>query len=92
MEKSFPLHTRRSMLIWLVLVTLTAVTYLVGEAGLGGRGIMLLVLAVTLFKSHLVVGHFMGLRDAGLLWRMIMGGYLLVVGGMIAIAYQMSIQ
>ncbi|MDD5330814.1 MAG: cytochrome C oxidase subunit IV family protein [Sulfuricella sp.] len=90
-KPSQPRFVRPCTLIWLALVTLTGVTYTIGDAGLGGRNVMLLVLAITLLKSQMIAGYFMGLRKTSLLWRAIMGGYLIVVGGMIAIAYLMGI-
>jgi hypothetical protein len=74
-----------------VLIALTIVTYSIGEAGLGGQGVMLAVLAITMLKSQMIAGYFMGLRKTSLLWRAIMGGWLAIVGGMIAVAYLMGI-
>jgi cytochrome c oxidase subunit 4 len=78
---------RPCTLVWLLLVGLTGVTFAVGEAHLSGLGIVAFVLAMTLLKAQLVAGWFMGLRQAPLLWRLVVGGYLTVVGGGIAVAY-----
>jgi caa(3)-type oxidase subunit IV len=86
-----PHFVRPCTRIWLALVALTVVTYSIGEAGLGGRNIMLVVLAITLLKSQMIAGYFMGLRKSSLLWRAIMGTWLLIVGGMIAVAYLMGL-
>ena len=48
---------------------------------------MLTLLAIALVKGQMVAHYFMGLRRTRLLWRGIVLGYFLVVGGLIAIAY-----
>lgn len=87
-----PHFVRPCTRVWLALVALTLVTYSIGEAGLGGRNIMLLVLAITLLKGQLIASFFMGLRKSSLLWRAIMGAWLIIVGGMIAVAYLMGLK
>ncbi len=91
MDQAKPL-IRPCTRVWLLLVALTLVTFGVGEAGLGGTRIMLAVLAITLLKSQMVAGFFMGLRRTRLMWRLIMLAYLAVVGGMIALAYLMGVK
>jgi hypothetical protein len=63
------------------------VTYGIGNLGLGGTQVVMLVLIITFIKSEMVAGFFMGLRKTSLLWRAIMASYLVIVGGGIAIAY-----
>ncbi|MDD5240496.1 MAG: cytochrome C oxidase subunit IV family protein [Sulfuricella sp.] len=87
-----PHFVRPCTRIWLALITLTAVTYSIGEAGLGGKNIMLLVLGITLLKSQMIASYFMGLRKASPMWRIIMASWLVIVGGMIASAYLMGLQ
>ena len=85
---SSPFQSNRfSTLIWLVLTGLTLLTLGIGEAGLAGRGVMLALLAISFLKGQLVANYFMGLRHAGWLWRGIILGYFVLVGGMIAVAY-----
>ena len=83
--KRFPLHP--CTLTWLVLVGLTAVTFGIGEAGLGGARVTAILLGIALVKSRLVAGVFMGLRATRPLWRLIMGTYLLLVCTLIKLAY-----
>jgi cytochrome c oxidase subunit IV len=83
---------RFSTQIWAILVALTVVTFGIGEAGLAGRGVMLTLLAISFVKGQMVANYFMGLRHAGWLWRGIILGYFLVVGGMIAIAYLIGLR
>jgi len=81
-----------STIIWLVLALLTIVTFSLGEAGMSGKGVMLTLLAITMVKSQLVANYFMGLRKTRLLWRAIMFGYFVIVGGLIALAYLMGLK
>ena len=81
-----------STIIWLALLALTAITFSLGEAGLSGKGVMLTLLAITMIKSQLVANYFMGLRKTKFLWRAIMFGYFIIVGGLIAMAYLMSLK
>jgi hypothetical protein len=83
--KRFPL--RPCTLTWLALAGLTVVTFGIGEAGIGGGRVTAILLAIALVKSHLVAGVFMGLRATRPLWRLIMGTYLLLVCGLIGLAY-----
>ena len=78
--------------VWLVLAVLTIMTFSLGEAGMAGKGVMLTLLAITMIKSQLVANYFMGLRRTKFLWRVIMFGYFAIVGGLIAVAYLMSLK
>lgn len=87
-----PRSIRPCTTIWLVLMILTGATYSIGDAGLGGTNIMLTVLAIAFVKSQMIASFFMGLRNSGLMWRLIMGGYLVLVTSMIAVAYLIAIK
>lgn len=63
----------------------------VGQAGLGGIGIVTLVLLSTLVKTQLVADYFMGLKRTRPLWRAIVTIYLLLVIAMIGLAYWLSL-
>ena len=78
--------------IWLTLVALTIVTFSLGEAGMSGKSVMLTLLAITMIKSQLVANYFMALRKTKFLWRAIMFGYFIIVGGLIAMAYLMGLK
>lgn len=78
---------RFATLIWLALVMLTVLTFLIGEEVNAGKTVMLSVLAISLIKGQLIANYFMGLRHVSWLWRGIILGYFVIVGGMIAIAY-----
>lgn len=78
--------------VWLVLIVLTSITYAIGEAGLGGLGITLIVLGTAAVKVELVASYFMGLRRTRWLWRGLMLGWLILVTGLITIAYLTSVK
>lgn len=78
--------------IWLALLALTIATYRIDILGFSGKNTTLMLLAITLFKSQMVANYLMGLYTTRLLWRGIMLGYFLIVGGLIAIAYLMGLQ
>jgi Prokaryotic Cytochrome C oxidase subunit IV len=65
---------------WLALVLATGATLWLGEhAGAWGPASAVLVLALAAFKGWLVVDEFMGLRQAPVLWRRLLLGWLLGV-------------
>jgi caa(3)-type oxidase subunit IV len=78
---------RFATLIWLALVILTIITFCIREEVSAGKTVMLSVLLISLIKGQLIANYFMGLRHVSWLWRGIILGYFVVVGGMIAIAY-----
>jgi caa(3)-type oxidase subunit IV len=80
-----------STAIWLILVALTVATFSIGEADMSGKHIMLMLLAITMIKGQMVANYFMALRQTRLLWRVIMFGYFVIVGGLIALAYLMGL-
>lgn len=74
-------------IVWLLLLALTVATYNIDMLGISGKYTMLTLLAITMLKSQMVANYFMGLRKTRRLWRGIMLGYFLIVGGLIALAY-----
>ena len=87
MEKTHTARLRPCTVIWLLLLTLTVVTYVAAEWGLQGEGLVAGVLLIALFKGQLVADWFMGLRRVGSFWRPVLSGYLLIVGSFIAAAF-----
>jgi uncharacterized membrane protein YgdD (TMEM256/DUF423 family) len=76
--------------VWSVLVVATGLTFAAGEFTahtIPGRGLMLGVLGLALFKGSLVILDFMELRHAPALWRRGVLGWLLLVVGGIVVAY-----
>ena len=89
-------HTTQSALLstitWLILVLLTITTFYIGENGMTGSNVMFVLLIITMIKSQMVANYFMELRYTKLVWRCIMFGYFLIVGGLIAIAYLIGLE
>ncbi len=78
--------------VWLFLLIATGLTWYLGEAGPeGGMSIAFAILAIAFVKCRFVAWDFMGLSHANLFWRSLMLGWLILVLGLIAIAYRMGI-
>ncbi|MDR2875581.1 MAG: cytochrome C oxidase subunit IV family protein [Methylobacillus sp.] len=77
-------------LIWLALVALTLTTYAIGASDMTGSGAMLTVLFIALVKGQMVANYFMGLRHVAPGWRLLILGWFLIVGGLIALAYKLT--
>lgn len=77
--------------IWLLLLALTLLTYGLGKAGLSGPEVMLTILAAAFLKGHWIIEDFMELRGAAFLWRAMTHFWLLLVSGMILLAYLIAI-
>ena len=70
------------------MLALTGLTYTVAELGLGGPVIVAMVLVIAVIKGQLVVDRFMGLKWVPPQWRGLLFGYLLLVCGLIGLAYR----
>ena len=77
---------------WLVLLVGTGATWWLGEVGAAGTGAILAMLAIAFIKGRLVILDFMELRGAPLMWRLLLGGWLIVVGSLILLAYGISLK
>jgi len=82
----------RVSLVWLLLLALTAATYAAGKAGLGGPLVMYALLLSIFIKGHFIIADFMGLRGAPRMWRWLVHGWLVLVTGVIALAYLMGLK
>lgn len=86
---SISLHkneSRRLTGIWMLLLLITWCSFYFGSR-LKGKSLMFAVLALALVKAAWVAYDFMGLRRTYLVWRLLMGFWLLAVGSFIALAY-----
>ncbi|OGV75435.1 MAG: hypothetical protein A3I83_01625 [Methylotenera sp. RIFCSPLOWO2_02_FULL_45_14] len=92
MHNSQPQTNLFSTIIWLLLIALTIATFSIGEVDLSGKNTMLMLLVIAMIKSQMVANYFMGLHRTRLLWRGIMFGYFVIVGGSIALAYLMGLK
>lgn len=75
----------------ILLLLATGLTFWLGESGAAGPAIVASILLLACLKGRLIVLHFMELRDAPLLWRALLEGWLLVVSGAILLAYWLSL-
>jgi hypothetical protein len=65
--------------IWLALIALTFFAYILSAQGLSGRAFVLTVLMTSLIKGQMIIDHYMMLKAAPLLWRIIISTWLLIV-------------
>jgi cytochrome c oxidase subunit 4 len=79
-------------LIWAILIALTIITYRIDTLDFSGKNTMLTLLVISMLKSQMVANYLMGLHKTRLLWRGIMLGYFLIVGGLIALAYLIGLK
>ena len=77
---------------WLVLLVATGATWWLGEVGAAGIGAIVAMLAIAFTKGRLVILDFMELRGAPLMWRLLLEGWLILVGGLILLAYLISLK
>lgn len=77
---------------WLVLLIATGITWWLGDVGATGTGAILAMLAIAFIKGRLVILDFMELRGAPLMWRILFEGWLIVVSGLILLAYLISVK
>lgn len=77
--------------VWLLLMVLTGLTWWAGQAGFSGQTLVLALLASVFIKGHFLIADFMGLRGTALLWRALVHGWLLLVTGLIFLAYWVGV-
>jgi len=73
--------------IWLILVSLTLLSYLIGQFHLLKSGAIVVLLLITLIKGELIIDYFMGLKKVRLLYRLIPLVWLVFVLSLILLAY-----
>ena len=77
---------------WLVLIVATAITWYLGEVGAAGTAAIAGMLVIAFVKGRLVILDFMELRAAPRLWRILLEGWMLLVGSLILLAYWLSLR
>lgn len=85
---------RRIDLTWALLLVATFITWRIGEAEqgqVGGFAAMAAVGLIALLKGRAVALDFMGLRRVKALWRGLMLGWLVLVLGLVALAYWLGL-
>ena len=76
----------------LVLMVATAITWHPGEVGAAGTSAIVAMLLIAFVKGRLVILDFMELREAPRMWRVLLEGWLILVSGLILLAYWMSLR
>jgi cytochrome c oxidase subunit IV len=87
MQKRIILGLRACTWVWVIMLLLSLVTYIIGQLGLSGLDVSLLVLGFALVKGHLVGAWFMGLGQVRGIWRWPVTLWLLIPGGLISAAF-----
>lgn len=77
---------------WLILLVATGITWWLGEVGAAGTGAILAMLVIAFIKGRLLILDFMELRGAPLIWRLLLEGWLVLVGSLILLAYWISLK
>ncbi len=87
MIKASQAALRPCTIIWVVLLLLTFATYVAAQLGLQGKGLILGVLILALFKGQMIADAFMGLRQVRGFWRPVVSSYFIIIGALIAGAF-----
>lgn len=87
MHKTTALGLRACTWVWLVMMSLTLITYLIGRMGLSGLSASLTVLGFALLKGQMLGDYFMGLKRLKGFWRWPVSIWLFLPGGLITVAY-----
>lgn len=72
--------------LWLVLIIATILTWQLGESH-GGALLTVIILGIAMLKGAIIAFDFMALRHAPMLWRCLLGGWLVLVCTLIGLAY-----
>ena len=87
MQKHIILGLRACTWVWIIMMLLSLATYIIGQQGLSGLRISLLVLAFALLKGQLVGMYYMGLGQLRGFWRWPITLWLIIPGGLISTAF-----
>ena len=77
---------------WIVLMIATSITWYLGEVGAAGTMAIVAMLVIAFIKGRLVILDFMELREAPLMWRVLLEGWLILVSSLILLAYWISLK
>ena len=81
----------KTWLVWLLLVVLTLLMWWAGYAGYSGQWLVAALLTSVFVKGYFVIADFMGLRDVAVRWRLLVHGWLVLVIGLIFLAYWIGV-
>ncbi len=91
---SISVHNKISMMtnkIFIILITLSFLTFLAGYFKLVGSFIVVLLLLSVFVKGQLIIEYFMGLKDVQLKYRIIPSIWLIIVTVAIFSAYYLPL-
>ena len=75
---------------YLMLIGLTLVTWFIGVKQLSGLQVSMMVLGIALLKGQLIGDYFMNLKQVSSFWRWAVTIWLLLIGGLISYAFNLS--
>lgn len=81
------MNTRNATLIWAGLLLLTLLSFSLGEVPNPGTWPLMVIGAATLIEGKLVMDYFMGLKAVGGVFLHVLTGWLVLVLGLIALAF-----
>ncbi len=81
---------RPCTIIYALLLILTVTTWFIGTKGFSGLQISLMVLGFALVKGQLIGDYFMGLKQVSGFWRWPVTLWLILVGGLVTYAFNLS--
>lgn len=84
-------EVKRVTWIWLFLVIATLFAAAIGSAGHTGMLGAVVTIGILIAKGQLIVDYFMELRHVAWRWRLLMSAYCVVIGGLVLLAYWLSI-
>ncbi len=82
---------RKVTWVWVILVVATLLAAIIGSAGHTGLMGAVVTLMLLIVKGQLVVDHFMELRHVDWHWRLLLSAYAVVIGGLVLVAYWLSL-
>ncbi len=87
------MHASQLNRSWMLLLAITGVTFWLGESGsaVGSMAVALAVLAQAFAKGLVVALGFLELREAPPQWRWLVIGWLVLVLGLVLLAYTMGL-
>jgi len=91
MQKHQCYRIKPCTVVYLLIMTLTVVTWAIGKTGFSGLTVSLLVLLFALLKGLLIGDYFMGLKGIEGWWRWPVIIWLVLPGSLIAIAFTTAI-
>ncbi|MCU7931555.1 MAG: cytochrome C oxidase subunit IV family protein [Candidatus Thiodiazotropha sp. (ex Codakia rugifera)] len=89
MKKRTVLGIRACTWVWLLMMSLTLITYMIGQVGVGGVSASMTVLGFALIKGQMLGDYFMGLKRLSGFWRWPVSLWLFLPGGLISAAFML---